>query len=212
MSNPKRSDYPLARMATAALFSFSFSANLGEAAPLPGVCSGVLTKLEDGFAIAEDPEHICIFSGEDERKIFAICAEGHRCEVEGILDDCKGTGECSELTNVASVRDLTLAQQQEQPPLPEMQPSSADDLRHREEVRTQKRAETRSCVRGAFESSLYAGLKTDRAMALAAQVCGGELEALSGEMEVSQAEAREFLKNILEAEAERAHDKLKAPK
>ena len=37
----------------------------------------------------------------------------------------KTLGECSELTNVSAVRDLTLAQKQEQPPLPEAPPSSA---------------------------------------------------------------------------------------
>lgn len=125
MSNPKRSDYPLVLMATAALLAVSLSAKLSGAAPQPGVCSGVLTKLEYEFAIVEDPEHICIFSGEDERKIYNLCAEGHRCEFEGILEDCKDVGECSELTNVSAVRDLTLAQKQEQPPLPEVPPSSA---------------------------------------------------------------------------------------
>src|SRR5262245_28739054 len=88
-------------------------------ATAPGVCSGVLTKLEENFVIQEDPEHICIFSGETQKKIFAICTLGHRCEVEGLLDDCKESGECSELTHVVSARDLTLAEQQEQPPLPD---------------------------------------------------------------------------------------------
>lgn len=116
MSYPKRSCYALASMAAVTLLSLSFSAKLGKAAPEPGLCSGVLTKSHDELVIVEEPEHICIFSGEDRKKIFAICAEGHYCEVEGILDDCKDTGECSEITNVASVRDLTSAQQQEQPP------------------------------------------------------------------------------------------------
>src|SRR5262249_48100128 len=74
------------------------------------------------LAIVEEPEHICTFSGEVKRKILAVCAEGHYCEVEGILDDCKDAGECSEITNVVSVRDTTLAKQQEQPPLPDAPP------------------------------------------------------------------------------------------
>jgi hypothetical protein len=67
-------------------------------------------------------------------------------------------------------------------------------------------------VRDAFESSLYAGLKAGGAMALAAPVCGGKLETLGGEKGITPAQAREFLKNILEAEAEHAHDNSKARK
>ena len=207
MPYPKRSDYALARMATAALLFFSFSVTRGEAsvtrgeaAPQPGLCSGLLTKSEGEFVIAEEPEHICIFSGEDKRKIFAICAEGHYCEVAGILDDCKDAGECSELTNVVSVRDLTLAQRQEQPPSPDAPPPSTDGL-HREGFRDQILAEVRSCVRGALESSLYAGLNADRAMTIATQVCGLEVEILSGDMGITEAEARQLFKDILEAEA-----------
>ena len=115
--------------------SFHFQSHArGEAAPEPGLCSGLLTKSEGEFVIAEEPEHICIFSGEDKKKIFAVCAEGDYCEVAGILDDCKDAGECSELTNVVSVRDITLAQRQEQPPSPDAPPPSTDDL-HRQEVR-----------------------------------------------------------------------------
>ena len=127
MSYAKRSGYALAGMAAVTVLSLSFSAKLGEAAPQPGLCSGVLLKLHDELVIAEEPEHICTFSGEDKKKISAICAEGHYCEVEGILEDCKDAGECSEITNVASIRDLTLAQQQAQPPRPEPSPSSAPD-------------------------------------------------------------------------------------
>lgn len=207
MPYPKHSDYALARMATAALLFFSFSVTRGEAsvtrgeaAPQPGLCSGLLTKSEGEFVIAEEPEHICIFSGEDKRKIFAICAEGHYCEVAGILDDCKDAGECSELTNVVSVRDLTLAQRQEPPP-------STDGL-HREGFRDQILAEVRSCVRGALESSLYAGLNADRAMTIATQVCGLEVGILSGDMGITEAEARQLFKDILEAEAGQTRDKL----
>jgi hypothetical protein len=137
MSYTKRSEFALASMAAVTVLCLSFSAKLGEAAPQPGLCSGVLTKLHDEFVIVEEPEHICTFGGEDKKKIFAICADGHYCEVEGILDDCKDAGECSEITNVASVRDLTLAQQQEQPPHPEATPSSApaDIARLPEEIR-----------------------------------------------------------------------------
>ena len=62
-------------------------------------------------------------------------------------------------------------------------------------------AEVRSCVRGALESSLYAGLNADRAMTIATQVCGLEVEILSGDMGITEAEARQLFKDILEAEA-----------
>ena len=204
MSYPKRSEYALPRKATAALLFFSFSVARGEAAPEPGLCSGLLTKSQGEFVIAEEPEHICIFSGEDKKKIFAVCAEGDYCEAAGILDDCKDAGECSELTNVVSVRDITLAQRQEQPPSPDAPPPSTENL-YGKEVRTL--AEVRSCVRGAFESSLYAGLNADRAMTLATQVCGGEVDVLSGQMGITQAEATKLFKNILEAEAGRGRNK-----
>ncbi|MFZ3251213.1 MAG: hypothetical protein WA214_20250 [Pseudolabrys sp.] len=125
MSHAKRSEYAFGCMAATTLLTLLFSAQRCEAAPQPGLCSGVLTKLHDEVVIAEHPEHICIFSGEDKRKISAICVEGHHCEVEGILDACKDSDGCSEITNVASVRDLTLAKQQEQPPHPESPPLSA---------------------------------------------------------------------------------------
>src|SRR5262245_9614303 len=118
----RQSQYAVASLAAAILIS-CVSSRPVEAAPEPGVCSGVLTKSQDRLVIVEEPEHICAFSGEAKRKILTVCAEGHYCEVEGILDDCKDSGECSEITSVISVRDLTLGKKQEQPPLPDMPPS-----------------------------------------------------------------------------------------
>jgi hypothetical protein len=159
MSYTKRSGYGL--LTAAVLLSCLFSAKLVEAAPQAGVCSGVLTRLEGRFLIEEEPEHICIFGGEAERKIFAICAEGHLCEVEGMLDDCKSSGECSEIMNVVSVRDLTLAKRQEQPPLPDAPPSSvpAGAARLPVEIHPIIEAITRTCgspanVLGNFSSYL----------------------------------------------------------
>ena len=105
----------------AVLLFLSLLVKAGAAAPEPGVCSGTLTTSETMFVIEEEPEHICIFGGEERKKIFAVCSEGHRCEVEGILNDCKDySSECSEITDISGVRDLTLAQRQEQPPLPDV--------------------------------------------------------------------------------------------
>ena len=63
-------------------------------------------------------------------------------------------------------------------------------------------------MRGAVESSLYAGLNADRAMTIATQVCGGEVDVLSGQMGITQAEATQLFKNILEAEAGHGRNKL----
>ncbi len=142
----RRGGYALVGV-VAGLLSLSSVVNPARAAPEPGVCSGVLTTSGDRFAIVEEPEHICIFSGEDKKKIFASCTEGHYCEVVGILDDCKDSGECSELTSVAAVRDVTLAQQQEQPPPPEARIPSvpAEIARLPAELRTRFEFVERTC-------------------------------------------------------------------
>ena len=57
-------------------------------------------------------EGICIFSGDDQKKILAVCSEGHQCEVAGLVDYCKESGECVEITHVTSV-DVTAAMAEE---------------------------------------------------------------------------------------------------
>ena len=103
---------------------------------------------EGRFVIEEEPEHICIFGGEERKKILAVCSESHRCEVEGILNDCKdNSGECSEITDISGVRDLTLAQRQEQPPLPDLATPSepADIARLPAEIRSDVETVMRTC-------------------------------------------------------------------
>jgi len=159
MSSPRRRVYA---MGAAALLLLSLLVKAGGAAPEPGICSGSLTTSEDRFVIEEDPEHICIFGGEERKKIFAVCSEGHRCEVEGILNDCKDySGECSEITDISGVRDLTLAQRQEQPPLPDVATPSepADIARLPAEIRSNVETVTRTCgspvtIQGDFSTYL----------------------------------------------------------
>jgi len=81
------------------------------AEPRPGICSGVLSKFQDHFVLKLGRESICTFNSEDEKKILAICTQGHRCEAFGLVDDCKDSGECIEMTGIASVKDITAAQQ-----------------------------------------------------------------------------------------------------
>ena len=75
------------------------------------MCSGVLSKSQGSFVIKLGRESICTFNADDEKKIVAICAEGHRCEAFGLVDDCKDSGECVEITGIVSVKDTTAAQQ-----------------------------------------------------------------------------------------------------
>jgi len=101
-------------LAGAVLLLASFSPELAEAGPKPDICSGVLTNSHGHFVITIEPEGVCIFGKEDEKKILAVCSEGHRCEVKGLVDDCEDSGECAKITNVTSVKDFTSAGQQSQ--------------------------------------------------------------------------------------------------
>ena len=144
----------------------------GAAASEPGICSGSLTTSEGRFIIEEEPERICIFGSEERKKIFAVCSEGHRCEVQGILDDCKDySGECSEITDISGVRDLTIAQRQEQPPLPDVATPSepAEIARLPAEIRSNIETVTRTCgsqvtIQGDF--STYLAERDNRFIAL----------------------------------------------
>jgi hypothetical protein len=171
MSTPRRRIYTTS---AAALLFLSLIVRVDAAASEPGVCSGTLTTSESRFVIEEEPEHICIFGVEERKKIFAVCSEGHRCEVEGILNDCKDySGECSEITDISGVRDLTLAQRQEQPPLPDADvaiPSEpAEIARLPAEIRSNVETVTRTCgsqvtIQGDF--STYLADRDNRFIAL----------------------------------------------
>jgi hypothetical protein len=77
------------------------------AKPISGKCSGVLHQVKGdimfGGGKGED-EGICIVNKLEVSKILATCRVGSYCLVEGLVDDCKDSGECTELTNVTSVR------------------------------------------------------------------------------------------------------------
>jgi len=94
-------------LAAGLIGSSSFA--IGE--PKAGTCSGVLSKFQDDFVLKLGREGICTFSGDDEKKILAVCTEGHRCEAFGLVDDCKDSGECVAISGIASVKDITATQQ-----------------------------------------------------------------------------------------------------
>jgi hypothetical protein len=95
----------LSTIALGASVLMSSLANAQE--PNNGKCTGVLHK--DKFGIhfgggrGED-EGICAISKSEESKVLAICHVGSSCEVYGVVDDCKESGECVEITNIGSVR------------------------------------------------------------------------------------------------------------
>jgi hypothetical protein len=77
------------------------------AEPTSGKCLGVLHQVKGevlfGGAKGEG-EGICIISKTELSRVLTTCHIGDRCIVEGIVDDCKDSGECTEITQVKSVR------------------------------------------------------------------------------------------------------------
>ena len=70
-------------------------------------CAGVLHRdqygLRFGGGIGEG-EGICIINKSEENKVLTVCNLEHYCRVNGLVDDCKDSGECAEITNITSVR------------------------------------------------------------------------------------------------------------
>jgi hypothetical protein len=70
----------------------------------PGRCSGTLSRLAGEWVIRTGREGICAFGNEEVKtKVLAVCSEGQRCEVVGLVGDCE-SGECTEIRRVHSVR------------------------------------------------------------------------------------------------------------
>jgi hypothetical protein len=75
--------------------------------PQPDKCSGILHKDKYGLRFGggnKEGEGICLVNQSDEQKVLAICTVGHFCEASGLVDNCKDSGECVELTNITSVK------------------------------------------------------------------------------------------------------------
>ena len=76
------------------------------AEPHLGECAGVLHRDQDGVRIGGgwgEDEGICVINKSDERKVLAVCGLEKFCRVRGLIDDCKDSGECSELTKIYSI-------------------------------------------------------------------------------------------------------------
>lgn len=67
-------------------------------------CKGILKTNHDGALWFEfRPEGICEINKSETGKVLAQCTPGHFCRVYGVVEGCKDSGECSELTNVLQV-------------------------------------------------------------------------------------------------------------
>jgi hypothetical protein len=67
-------------------------------------CKGILHRDQNGLSFRVPPEGLCEIDPSQAGKVLATCTPGRFCRVEGIAEDCKDTGECSEITHVLSVR------------------------------------------------------------------------------------------------------------
>ena len=77
------------------------------AEPTSGKCSGVLHQSREGIMFGGgkgEDEGICIVSKTEVSKVLAVCRVGRRCLVEGLVDDCIDSGECTEIKGITSVR------------------------------------------------------------------------------------------------------------
>jgi hypothetical protein len=68
-------------------------------------CKGTLKTNHEGDLFFDvPPEGICIINKSDTAKVLGRCTLGQFCRVLGAVEDCKDSGECSEITNVFQIR------------------------------------------------------------------------------------------------------------
>ncbi len=75
------------------------------AGPQLGTCSGTLSKSRGEYVLGQkNSEDICILSKSDALRILKICGVGKPCVVSGLVEDCKDSGECSEISHITSIK------------------------------------------------------------------------------------------------------------
>jgi len=67
-------------------------------------CKGILRQDQGGLSFQIPPEGLCEINRSQEAKVLAMCTPGRFCRVYGIVESCKDSGECAEITRVLSVR------------------------------------------------------------------------------------------------------------
>jgi hypothetical protein len=66
---------------------------------------GILRQDRNGSLFFQvPPEGVCEINPSQKGKVLATCTPGRFCRVEGMVEDCKDSGECDEITRVLSVR------------------------------------------------------------------------------------------------------------
>jgi hypothetical protein len=93
-----------------AAFGLSIGAALtghARAEPKADTCSGKVVKLFGEYMLGDPPnEGICTFRKSDTAAILKICPPGSSCEIFGLVDNCKDSGECVEVTHITAVRRI----------------------------------------------------------------------------------------------------------
>jgi hypothetical protein len=87
-----------------ALFLFFVHSEPAHADPQLGECSGILHADRDSVIIGggEEGEGICIINKSQENFVLSKCRIGQFCRVKGVVDECRDSGECSEMLRVTS--------------------------------------------------------------------------------------------------------------
>jgi hypothetical protein len=69
-------------------------------------CKGILHQKQYGLEFGGDPgeeEGVCVINKSEEQKVLEVCSSGHYCQVEGVVEYCKDSGDCVEIKNIKSV-------------------------------------------------------------------------------------------------------------
>ena len=84
--------------------------------PQLGECSGILHADRDSLMIGGgegEGEGICIINKSQESNVLRGCRIGQFCKIKGVIDECKDSGECSEMLRVTSAERMNLQEKTE---------------------------------------------------------------------------------------------------
>jgi hypothetical protein len=81
------------------------SIDASENAPAAGGVGALWCAPSGGDAVPDrtSAEGICVINKSEESKVLATCRPGQYCRVNGVIDICKDSGECKEVTQVGLV-------------------------------------------------------------------------------------------------------------
>jgi hypothetical protein len=104
----KGSQMKLFLIISALSMSILFHSKTAVAEPALGNCYGILHSDKGGGLLfgggkGED-EGICVINKSEVEKVLRTCSVGRSCRVVGMVDYCKDSGECTEISRITSVR------------------------------------------------------------------------------------------------------------